>query len=154
MMARQKLSPQGQRLRTVILTVPIIVATSGSWRFLTRPFEAAHALTLDQLSSTNVSCSESLSVSSPALESATQTEKSSSFTRKSHPMTTASGSHRVYALWNRHRRAYVMYISIYLCRSTVGVLIIIYRRVGGMREAISTLWVGAGPPARLRYALG
>ncbi|KAN0111675.1 hypothetical protein V8E52_008236 [Russula decolorans] len=27
-MARQKLSPQGQRLRTVILTVPIMVATS------------------------------------------------------------------------------------------------------------------------------
>jgi len=29
-MGRQKLSPQGQRLRTIILTVPIIAATSGS----------------------------------------------------------------------------------------------------------------------------
>lgn len=41
-----------------------------------------------------------------------------------------------------------------LSTSTADVLIIIYRRVEGMREAISTLWVGAGPRARLRYALG
>ena len=45
-MARQKLSPQGQRLRTVILTVPIMVATSGAYSFLTRPFETALTLTL------------------------------------------------------------------------------------------------------------
>ncbi|KAH9993334.1 hypothetical protein BJV74DRAFT_884445 [Russula compacta] len=29
-MGRQKLSPQGQRLRTIILTVPIMAATSAS----------------------------------------------------------------------------------------------------------------------------
>lgn len=106
--------------------------------FLTRPFVAGHTLILYQWSSTNVSCSENLSVSSPALESATQTAKSSSFTRRSHPMATVSGSHRVYAFWNRQRRAYVMYI-IYLSLSI---------------HAISTLWVDAGPRARLLYALG
>jgi hypothetical protein len=70
-------------------------------------------------------------------------------------MATVSGSHRVYAFWNCHRRAYVVYI-IYLCRSTVGMLIIIYRRMERtrMKEAISTLWVGAEPPARLRYVPG
>jgi hypothetical protein len=118
-MAGQKLSPQGQRLRTIILTVPIMVATSGSWSFLTRPFEAAHTLTFQQWFSTNVSCSESLSVSSRALESATQTVKSSSFTRRSHPKATVSSGHRVYAFWNRHHGACVMYI-IYLCLSIHG----------------------------------
>jgi hypothetical protein len=34
-------------------------------------------------------------------------------------MTTVSGSHRVYAFWNRHRKTYVMYI-IYLSRSIHG----------------------------------
>jgi len=38
--------------------------------------------------------------------------------------------------------------NLSICRSTVGVLIIIYRRVEGMK-AILTLGVGAGPRARL-----
>jgi hypothetical protein len=37
-MGKQKLSPQGQRLRTIILTVPIIAATSGLQCFLMLPF--------------------------------------------------------------------------------------------------------------------
>jgi hypothetical protein len=46
-MARQKLSPQGQRLRTIILTVPIIAATSGLQnRLLLSRRKLAHALTL------------------------------------------------------------------------------------------------------------
>ena len=45
-MGKQKLSPQGQRLRTIILTVPIIAATSGLQSFLVPPLEAAHTLTV------------------------------------------------------------------------------------------------------------
>jgi hypothetical protein len=35
LMGKQKLSPQGQRLRIIILTVPIMAATSGLQSFLT-----------------------------------------------------------------------------------------------------------------------
>ena len=65
-------------------------------------------------------------------------------------MITASGSHS-----SMHSEpAFAERTAHNISTTTVGLLIIIYQRVEGMREAISTPWMGAGPRARLRYALG
>ena len=65
-------------------------------------------------------------------------------------MTTASGSHRVYALWNSHHRAYVMYI-IYLL--TYGRRAYYYLPKGGRDErgyfdSVGGCWTTRTPAMR------
>jgi hypothetical protein len=67
-------------------------------------------------------------------------------------MATVSGSHRVHAFWNHHRRAYVMYIIYLSLSSTVGVLII-YLPKGGMDErgyfdSVGGCWTTRTPAIR------
>ena len=155
-MARQKLSPQGQRLRTIILTVPIMAATSGLQNLPSLPRRSRSHIN-SQWCSTNASCSENPSASSLAPESATQTGKSSSFTMMTRQMTAESGGSRVDEISNPPAQS-VPYVhkSIYL----VGVLLVIIilprvRREGRCGEnVILTLLAGVGPRVRQRCVLG
>ena len=67
-------------------------------------------------------------------------------------MTAVSGSHRVYAFWNRHRRAYVMYI-IYLFLSIHGRHTYYYLPKGGRDErgyldSVGGCWTTRTPAIR------
>jgi len=67
-------------------------------------------------------------------------------------MTTVSGSHRVYAFWNRHPRAYVMYI-IYLSLSIHGRRAYYYLPKGGRDErgyfdSVGGCWTTRTPAIR------
>ena len=67
-------------------------------------------------------------------------------------MTTVSGSHRVYAFWNRHRRVYVMYI-IYLSLSIHGRRAYYYLPKGGRDErgyfgSVGGCWTTRTPAMR------
>jgi hypothetical protein len=67
-------------------------------------------------------------------------------------MTTVSGSHRVYAFWNRHRRAYVMYI-IYLSLSIHGRRAYYYLPKGGRDgrgyfDSVGGCWTTRTPAMR------
>jgi hypothetical protein len=67
------ISPQGQRLRTIILTVPIMVATSGLQQFL-RPLNTGSRIPR-QWYFTNGSCSENVNANSLAPANTIQTVK-------------------------------------------------------------------------------
>jgi hypothetical protein len=155
-MARQKLSPQGQRLRIIILTVPIMAATSGLQNLPSLLRRSCSHIS-SQWCSTNASCSENPSASSRAPESPTQTVKSSSFATKTQKMTAESGGSRDDEISNPPAQS-VPYVhkSIYL----VGVLLVIIilprvRKDGrsGERVILPRL-AGVGPRAHRRCVLG
>ena len=75
-MGTQKLSPQGQRLRIIILAVPIMAATSGSQLSRVASGTYSYITTMSQWSCTNDSCLANPSANFLVPETATQTRRS------------------------------------------------------------------------------
>lgn len=90
-MGTQKLSPQGQRLRVIILTVPIMAATSGSQ--LSRVASQAYSqrrTSIFQWSCTNDSCLENPNANFLVPETGTQTERSSNLVARRNRVSSSS----------------------------------------------------------------
>lgn len=157
-MGTQKLSPQGQRLRTIILTVPIMAATSGVQPFLRR-FPVKKPLTHHvhgQWYCTNDLCSKNPSANSLAPANATQTGESSSLAAKNQLIPERSGSNSIYCIifiriWTPppSRRPYVDVSQLYISVCRRSSMLLFKLPIGGRngKEIISTLEAAASVTA-------
>ena len=116
-MGTQKLSPQGQRLRVIILTVPIMAATSGSQ--LSRVASQAYSqrrTSIFQWSCTNDLCLENPNANFLVPETATQTEGSSNLVARRNRVSSSSND----LGGAKAQRHTTIYKSIFLrCHSSV-----------------------------------